>query len=343
MSKKETKQTKLKSPTLLSYEKKLVPSYGEMFGTTWDQRHSEEHCTPLSIEEKSVKGTMSNRLKGKDVDKEVSKSNLQRVDSCTLTNGNDTLKVAMTLKVLSGVGAPSNCNSTEFINRCKDAVATYADKHGFTELAYRYAYNIASARFLWKNRVGVEALEVNVKCKGLDETLFSFTFDGKSFVPNEFREDKDISELANMIADVLSGKRDFMILSISAYARVGVNQDVYPSEELVLDKGNKERSKVLAALNGNAVIHSQKIGNALRTIDTWYPDHDILGVGPIPVEVYGTKTDTGTAYRHPTGTKKDFYSILDRFAKEGNFECDEDAHYFMAILIRGGVFGGSKE
>lgn len=51
-------------------------------------------------------------------------------------------------------------------------------------------------------------------------------------------------------------------------------KEVYPSEELVLDKGKGERSKILYHVNDVAAMHSQKLGNALRTIDTWYPEFD---------------------------------------------------------------------
>jgi len=36
-----------------------------------------------------------------------------------------------------------------------------------------------------------------------------------------------------------------------------------------------------------AAMHSQKIGNAIRTIDTWYPDFCDSNTGPIDIETYG--------------------------------------------------------
>jgi CRISPR-associated protein Csy3 len=85
-----------------------------------------------------------------------------------------------------------------------------------------------------------------------------------------------------------------------------------------------------------AAMHSQKIGNALRTIDTWHPSAN--EIGPIAVEPYGSVTNRGKAYRQP-GDKMDFYSIFDAWMVNNKVPPVEQQHYVMAVLIRGGVFG----
>lgn len=47
--------------SVLSFEKKLVLSDGYMYGTTWEKRN--ETARPVMLVEKSVRGTISNRLK----------------------------------------------------------------------------------------------------------------------------------------------------------------------------------------------------------------------------------------------------------------------------------------
>jgi CRISPR-associated protein Csy3 len=88
-------------------------------------------------------------------------------------------------------------------------------------------------------------------------------------------------------------------------------------------------------------MHSQKIGNALRTIDTWYPDAG-GELGPIAVEPYGSVTSQGRAYRQPKD-KADFYNLLDRWVLHGEAPPAEQQHYVMANLIRGGVFGDAEK
>lgn len=334
--------------SVLAFEKKLVPSDGFMYGTTWDNRHDTKQARALKLQMKSVRGTISNRLKAEikndplKLNAEVEKPNLQTVDSCALGTDQDTLKLHFTLKVLSGINRPSACNNNEFQQKYADAAASYIEAEGFTELARRYAVNIANGRFLWRNRVGAEKLEVVVQVSGKDE---SWTFDATQLSIRDFDTDNtNINDLAEKIADALSGKTDFLLLEIDAYAQTGKAQDVYPSEELVLDKSsdNKKgkKSKVLYAVNEIAAMHSQKIGNAIRTIDTWYPEYADVNTGPIAIEPYGAVTNLGIAYRNPKA-KSDFFTLFDKFAMEGKLESKNDEHYVMAVLVRGGVFGES--
>ncbi len=62
---------------------------------------------------------------------------------------------------------------------------------------------------------------------------------------------------------------------------------------------------------------------------------------PIAVEAYGAVTNLGTAYRKPT-EKKDFYTLFDKFGT-GETIGENEAHYVMAMLVRGGVFGQSSK
>ena len=333
--------------SVLAFEKKLVPSDGFMYGTTWQERNKSETTKPLALREKSVRGTISNRLKPaiKDdplkLNAEVEKPNLQRVDSCALGEDQDTLKLHFTLKVLSGVQTPSACNSKDFNETYSTAANNYIQTEGFTELAKRYAINIANARFLWRNRVGAERIEVQVKKLNNDSDK-SWTFDAAKIGLRDFETiSTDIDELAAEIANALSGKEDFLLLEINAFAQVGFAQDVYPSEELVLDKSNAKdkKSKILYHINDIAGMHSQKIGNALRTIDTWYPAYSETK-NPIAIEPYGAVTNLGTAYRNPKA-KADFFTLFDRFACGEILTAPEEQHYVMAVLVRGGVFGES--
>jgi len=340
------KQDKIATASVLAFEKKLVPSDGRFYGTTWENR--KEQAAPLKLQEKSVRGTISNRLKKAlqddpaKLDAEVEKPNLQTVDSCALGSDQDTLKLSFTLKILSGVDKPSACNSAEFNAGYTQSAQAYIDAEGFSELARRYATNIANARFLWRNRVGAERIEVAVTASHQDEKQ-TWIFDAKTISTKNFTvEQADIAALAEQIAAALSGKRDFLLLAIDAYVQVGLAQDVYPSEELVLDKGNSKskKSKILYHIDGIAGMHSQKIGNALRTIDTWYPEHDDTNIGPIAIEPYGAVTNLGKAYRTPKD-KADFYTLFDRFARGETLTNKNDEHYVMAVLVRGGVFGES--
>lgn len=334
-------------PTVLAYEKKLVPSNGIMFATKWNVRGEEK--IPLSIISKSVKGTISNRIPKASAEdpaklkKMIENANLQIVDSCTLPIGYDTLHLFFTLKVLGNIDTPSSCNEAPFKERYIKLVQAFREGDNFKELGLRYAINLANGRFLWRNRVGSNKIEVRVK--SIEENK-EWIFNSLDFSLKDFEtENQDIIELGEIIAKVLSSKEDFLNLQIDAFVEMGEAQEVYPSEELVLDKSasNKigKKSKVLFSIDNIAGMHSQKIGNAIRTIDTWFPEYADTNY-PISIETYGSVTTLGKAYRQPSN-KLDFYSIFDNATSTLEFKNSDEANYVMAMIIRGGVFGDASK
>ncbi|MCY4523854.1 MAG: type I-F CRISPR-associated protein Csy3 [Halobacteriovoraceae bacterium] len=337
--------------TVLAFEKKLIPSDGIMYGVNWENRT--EKSSPLSIIEKSVRGTISNRLKKKEgndtakLDNKIENPNLHKIDSCSLESGQDTLKLNFTLKILSGVEHPSACNNDKFYQSYLEMVEDYKKDCGFGELAKRYAINIANARYLWRNRVGAENLEVIVKIvNNNDGNSSEITFDDPTSIgiKNFDSSNENLVKIKQEIESSLSGKKEFVLFDVTAFSRLGKAQEVYPSEELVLDqdKGKGVKDKILYQVKGKAAMHSQKIGNALRTIDTWYPGFAEKKTGPIAIEPYGAVTNLGTAFRKPK-EKKDFYTLFDRYARGDNSLSKDEKHYVMAVLIRGGIFGESSK
>lgn len=326
-------------PSVLAFEKKLAPSDALFYGCMWDTRHTD--CQGLKIQEKSVRGTISNRLKAalqKDpakLDAEIEKANLQTVDVCSLPMSCDTLQVRFTLKVLSRIEEPSACNDDAFREQYSAAVEEYIARDGFTEIAHRYATNLANGRFLWRNRVGADSLEVRIN---VSETDAQMVFDAKEIGLRNMPH-SSAKTLGDLIAETLCGRREYLLMHVCASVRLGAGQEVFPSQELITVKSDK-KSKYLYEVDGNAAMHSQKIGNAIRTIDTWYEPG---AATPIAVEVYGSVTSRGKAYRPPKG-KLDFYSLFDRFATGHSIDADQQ-HFVMATLVRGGVFGqaASKE
>lgn len=334
----------LKTASVLAFERKLDPSDALFFSGQWAHRDAADGWQPMAVREKSVRGTISNRLKTKDqdpakLDAAIENPNLQTVDVATLPSDADTLKVSFTLRVLGGAGTPSACNNADYQRKLLDTVKGYVDANGFSELARRYAGNLANGRFLWRNRVGAEQVDVQVSQLIDGRPAKSWRFDALVLSLRQFTAPTDadaaLTELGQLIADGLAGDRH-VLLQVTAFVRAGAGQEVFPSQELILDKGKSTKSKTLYSVSGIAGIHSQKLGNALRTIDTWYPGAGELG--PIAVEPYGSVTTQGKAYRQPKD-KADFYTLLDNWLIKDQVPAAEQQHFVMATLIRGGVFG----
>ena len=336
----------LKTASVLAFERKLDPSDALLYSGNWEDRQNMDFWPGVPIREKSVRGTISNRLKTKEqdpakLDAAIENPNLQTVDVAALPVEHDTLMARFTLKVLGGAGKPSACNNAEYEARLSEVVRAYVEDHGFDELARRYASNLANGRFLWRNRVGAEQIEVHVRRIEQGAISEQETFDALTVPLREFEGGPGgLEKVAGWIEQGLYGK-SFTLLDILAFVRVGPGQEIFPSQELILDRQKSEKSKTLYQVEHVAGIHSQKIGNAIRCIDTWYPEEDEQ-IGPIAAEPYGSVTTRGTAYRQPK-KKADFYSLLDRWVLKDEAPAPGNQHFVMAILIRGGVFGEKQE
>ena len=339
----------LKTASVLAFERKLDPSDALMYGGDWNNRAASDNWAPITLREKSVRGTISNRLKGgasdpAKLDAAIQNPNLQTVDVATLPADADTLKVQFTVRVLAGTGQPSACNDAAYRQKLLATVNGYVVQHGgFDELAKRYAANLANGRFLWRNRIGAEQVEVTVAQLKDGAPVASWTFDALSHDMGKLTAsagDKDkLQALADVVAAGLRGS-SHVLLRVTAFVRLGNGQEVFPSQELILDKGGNKKSKTLYDVGGVAAIHSQKLGNAIRTIDTWYPE--AAQNGPIAVEPYGSVTTQGKAYRQPK-EKVDFYNLLDGWIIKDKAPDVEQQHFVIATLIRGGVFGDADK
>lgn len=328
-------KSELTTATVLAFERNLDIS--DAFFWQTNSQAETQNLTPIGINEKSVRGTISNRLKNAisndpvKLDAEIEKANLQTVDSAALDAANDTLVVKWTCKVLPFTGKPNVCNNQDYQAKVLEVVASYKNVLGLRELAKRYAMNIANARWLWRNRVGAEFIQLTISNKSESVKIQN----ARDIRLNDFNADSsEIQTITKWIEQGLTGEA-FSVLSIEARAIVGYGQEVYPSQELVLDTG-KKKSKVLYQINNIAGMHSQKISNAIRTIDDWYTDAEF----PIAIEPYGAVTTLGKAFRQPK-LKEDFYSLFDAWVLKGEQPSPENQHYVMGVLIRGGVFGAS--
>jgi CRISPR-associated protein Csy3 len=340
--------TALKTASVLAFERKLDPSDALFASGLWADRASSTTWPHVTVRAKSVRGTISNRRKAKGedpakLDADIANPNPQTVDVATLPADADTLKVSFTLRVLSGTGTPSACNNADYQRKLLDTVKGYVEAHGFGELARRYAFNLANGRFLWRNRLGAEQVEVQVAQLVQGQPAQSWTFDALALSLRDFIAPSESSiamtQMGSLIADGLAVP-NHVLLQVTAFVRVGAGQEVFPSQELILDKEKSGKSKTLYTVSNIAAMHSQKVGNALRSIDNWYPEADQNG--PIAVEPYGSVTTQGKAYRKPAD-KVDFYSLLDGWLIKDKAPEIDQQHFVMATLIRGGVFGEKEE
>jgi len=154
--------------------------------------------------------------------------------------------------------------------------------------------------------------------------------------------------LRQMKGESMSG----LIIEANLRFNISGSFDVYPSQNYIEKKrGDKEGvTKSLYKLhyseeNGNtgldivgrAAIRDQKIFNAIRTIDTWYPAYSEVGL-PIAVEPLGASLSLQEFFRPG---KHSSFEIARRLAiLDPN---SDDGMFMIAAIERGGVYGESDK
>src|SRR5690554_5914031 len=331
---KEGIPMKIDLPSMLAFERKLETSDALMFSGNWEDVGTKEEWQDIPIIKRWNRSTKSFFS---TPDKEMQEANpvLQGADDANLPLAHNTLKVSFSMRVLVNIGKPFGCNSPTFSNAIQVKVDEFKQGEGVEILAYRYAYNIANDRFLWRNRVGAE--EIKILVKAADQT---FTFNAYDFSLNDFDKSSDnaeLKQLATAISEGLKGdEQSFALIEVDAFVKLGHQQHVFPSQEMNMG----EKGKSLFRLENCAAIHNVKIGNAIRTIDTWYERYAEQGQ-PIAIEPFGAVTQIGDAFRK-NKKEGDLYSTMVDWVNGGELSLEQQA-FVTGNLIRGGVFSKSSK
>jgi len=326
-----TANKKLELPSVLSFERKLEVSDGLMYSGNWGNIEQPEAWQPIPITKRQNRSTQS--AYGIDDDKKSQPNPVASdSDDANLPMDKDTLRLSFTLRVIGNLGKPFACNSPNFEKSLVEKVSDFRkiDGSGLETLALRYAHNLANGRFLWRNRVCAEQIIIMVYLNGIEKPL---AFNARDYSLNDFsinESDVNLNVLKNhMLAGINGSENSFVFLRVEAYAKLGNGQHVFPSQEMNMNAKGKELFK----LDNCAAIHNVKIGNAIRTIDNWYPNAKF----PIAAEPYGSVTQIGQAFREKP-KDGDLYSLI--LSWLNGDDIGEQANYVVANLIRGGLFQG---
>jgi CRISPR-associated protein Csy3 len=180
-------------PSVLAFERKLEVSDALMHAGDWKTRTTCD-WKKIPITKRQNRSTQSPEG---IADEKKSQPNPVASDSddANLFQETDTLRVTYSLRVIGNLGAPFSCNSREFEEALINKVEPFKESDGLSELARRYAYNIANGRFLWRNRVGAQEIEIKVSIKNGG----AYKFNAYDFSLQEFSESEQINELAESI------------------------------------------------------------------------------------------------------------------------------------------------
>ncbi len=340
---------------MLAYARSIQITEGLFFATRPD---NPEARTPIEVLEKGVRGQSS-----EDKAKNPGLSNPQSVEFAVVPQGHDGVELSFSFRFMPLALRPHACGNTEVGESYRRLAEGYRAAGGFRTLAELYTWNVANARFAWRNRFQSDAMSVTVEIKDMKLSFDPFRLDlDKPATEADLvaalteGDSNDLKELINGIAGGLSdGKGAACAGKVTWNAAMEPGQEIFPSQEYVrAEKADANLSRVyakLATFHGGrevsqASMHSQKIGAALRHIDIWHGSEE--HTSPIAVNPYGGIQETGAILRNPK-TKKSFYDIRAKAetlmnaveSAQGVDDLSDDVHFVMANLVRGGVFGAS--
>lgn len=335
---------------MLAYARSLQISEGVFFGVAGDRR------IPVEVLEKGVRGQSS-----EDKAKNPGLSNPQTVEFAALPQGCSAVELGFSARVLPMAMKPHACGNPAVGRAYEDLATEYARAGGFTTLAELYVWNIANARFAWRNRFQVDRARVTL----------TFGSESLAFDPALLSLDQ-VADREEMAAALVAGDRagldrfiDGMVggltqapfcFAVTWQGEMDAGQEIFPSQEYIREaKAEKDLSRIYAKLPvffggreiGQASMHSQKIGAALRHIDIW---HGHENHGPIAVNPYGGVQETADVLRDAR-SRNSFYDIRRKAedvlaavrAAQTAADIPDTTHFMMANLVRGGVFGSSSK
>lgn len=351
-----------KLPGVLAFQRGLVITDAVFFNVFQDSQ------TPVMVVRHGIRGTQNVNKEG-DASKSTAAnakrqevSNIQTTDTAKLDEGALGLAVRFSLRFLDLKNvlfacAPASTDADDLVRAYRQSVDGFIERAkaspGLDEVANRFARNIANGRWLWRNRTIARGVKVQVTSSGKEIA----SFDALATPLNHFDQfTDDERKLAGFIADGLRGDDDAG-LEIEATLDFGMQGalEIFPSQNYVENKprgfarplyclgaperadGGKGMDFESTRIMGHAALRDQKVSNALRTIDTWYPDFGEHG-RPLPVEPNGASLEAQEFFRGPKNSAFEFarrLNTLDPASAEGMF--------MIASLIRGGVFSGGKE
>jgi len=344
-----------KLPGSLSLQRGTVVSDGAFFNLFDDGRQEALHVMYHGI--RGTQNVAGNKEKGAATGNSLARevTNIQLTESAKL-QPNAKLLVKWDFRfidlsyVLFASASKASADKSEEYN-FRQAFLSFVDRakqsDGLKEVIRRYIRNIVNGRWLWRNRIVAESINIQVTAQ---DYPVKFSFDALSYHLKSFENPSEQEQkLADILLKGITGESTNAALHIEAIVDFGMGGvEVFPSQNYLEDKP-KGFSRSLYQLTpkkpdhkandnqylGQAALRDQKIGNALRTIDTWYPQFEENDKKPIAVEPNGANLEGQIFYR----VGKDKVSAFDILKEVDELDPNSEKGMFLiACLIRGGVY-----
>ena len=291
-------------------------------------------------------GVVSNYL-ANDADN-ISSPNPQTTQYCLLNDDENILRIKFNIKFLPLCKKSISFCTPEFFKMLAELRSEYVSRNGFAELSHRYVSNLINGRWTFRNGdCGIHS--VTIKEMDWTKVVKEYVFDNDFITKNQKSLETftctstEMKEIEDKITNVFNAKSSTVVFNVSCDIHLYGGHEVFPSELCTMDADNSKNNKdvckkQLYQFSDGVAFRMEKIGNAIRTIDSWYNGFDDFFCEVLPVNPYSQSRSMLCALRKPS-TKTDFYSLLERSVQNPETASDNDLHFIFAGFIRGGVYG----
>ena len=332
-----------KIPNMLAYARSINPTDALFYAV----KEGQDVKTPVLVEERGSRSPFSNYSETKNVEKNPARGNPKSGDVAFLPVGTDSLVISFSVAFTGNSLAPYSCgkDSAELRGAMTRLTEAFEAKGGYRVLAKKYLDQILNGSCGWRNLESAEEVVVSAMTRK-HGVVATTDIDGTTV------DDQSAYEaMVDQIAKALATPKGIARVNVEIMLPMSELAEVYPSQSFKENaKGRLLSSKLIDTKDGQkrqAIIHNQKIGNAIRRIDDWYGDGE--AVHALAVEPFGIDRSLDRAVR--IEAKRDFYTLLqkktDEFIEVVESASDVesipgDVFYYVACLIRGGVFSGKE-
>ncbi len=333
-------------PGVLSFKRGHVISDALMFNQL------PEGETPLEVIRHGIRGTQNL------INKNTAVSIIQINETAKLDPAAIAMIVRFELAFLPLLDALDACNgkNKEESQGVRSSINSFLERakksEGLLEVACRYARNIGNGRWLWRNRTIASDIIINVVegNYGRIENEVISSFNALKLPMNHFESyTPEEIKLGEKIAQQMRGDSS-TFFKIEAVVTMRVpGAEVFPSQNYIQNKPDGFARPLYKVGHpdpvdttdnrcmGQAAMRDQKIFNAIRTIDTWYPNFAEEGL-PIPIEPKGGSLLMQEFYRAKESSSFELFKRLNVIDPNS-----PDGMYCIASFDRGGVYSEKSE
>ena len=348
--------TKFVFPSIFTFRRSLDVTQAFMYQSE-NPLDPNGKVKPLKVELDGFVGTLSSFEERGKIEKKQEKGentvmNPQVGDTAFLEQGFDYLTAKFSILPKNFANEPMVSNSVDALEKVTRFMEAYRASGGMDLLAKAYLTNILSGRWFFRNDGGDKRVQIDAVAGAETFTVVATSKRWDYSLEGLTIESGDFDQMVNLLSKSLSSSDLHIRFNVTGSVHLCEGVEVYPSQAYPTKKPEKVNGQDYGRLyktitddrgNRQGILTSQKVNNAIRTIDKWHG-----GDKTLPVDPFGPDRQYQVNRRVKDNS---FFSLIEnniitwteQLEQGKSFDQIDDAgdiHFSVACLIRGGVYNG---